>query len=175
MNGWKKKRFCVCFISNTSCIFSINTCSETCFLVSFLTYSVTVGTCFTGVSSTWSLSASVGATDACCFRWSSASTACSLNSICFRASAGPGCFMMPFSWWAWVKQQTEGNAVILDLSEDHLDVMVHVSEEPLFDGSRDGNSAESSICKNGWVGAAEWWDKGVTIRRHVMKATHNRN
>lgn len=49
---------------------------------------------FIGYSSAWSLSVAVEATNESCWRWSSASTACSLNNICFKASAGPGCFVM---------------------------------------------------------------------------------
>lgn len=49
---------------------------------------------FIGYSSAWSLSVAVEATSDSCWRWSSTSTACSLNNICFKASAGPGCFVM---------------------------------------------------------------------------------
>lgn len=66
----------------------------------------------TGCSSTRSPWLAAEAPGDRCFRWSSASTACSLNSICFRASAGPGCFHTPLPSslrrpWVWGRQQRE--------------------------------------------------------------------
>lgn len=74
-------------------------------------------------SSMWSLWLAVEAPGDGCRRCSSASTACSLNSICFKASAGPGCFHTLLSWslrrtWAWVRQQRgETDWLILEASE----------------------------------------------------------
>lgn len=44
-----------------------------------------------------------GAMGKCCCRWSSASTACSRNNICFRASSVPGCMqtLLPSRLKSW--------------------------------------------------------------------------